>query len=309
MSKTQLTKSIETALSRYQPAKFDDFEFNYRRGQYMEFECPVTHSHIEDGLVDCVWLAEGFNNHRELEYCNAPQLLRYSKGFNKKWSEENCYFDKNTLLEMERNTFVPCDKDCVYKRQMKNKDESVAIICFEIKVSVTDFHSKNGHNFIGNLNYYVMPYGLYTAVKDEIPDDIGCITYHYKDDAQVGKLRHTKASRYVKEVNKDLYNSLLHTILNRKSKEINKLKKDTLNAMDQVTSKADSVVKELVARLKLYVPYPEEDCYKEGFYGCSNCSNLQIRCDNCVYGYCYQHKLKDRYDGRKLLNEHFRSLL
>lgn len=29
--------------------------------------------------------------------------------------------------------------------------------CYEVKSSVEDFHSKNGHNFLGDFNYYVMP--------------------------------------------------------------------------------------------------------------------------------------------------------
>jgi hypothetical protein len=29
--------------------------------------------------------------------------------------------------------------------------------CYEIKSSVEDFNSKNGHNFLGDYNYYVMP--------------------------------------------------------------------------------------------------------------------------------------------------------
>ena len=47
------------------------------------------------------------------------------------------------------------------------------ISCFEIKQSVSDFWSKNAVTFIGNKNYYVMPYGLYEKVKDEIPKEIG----------------------------------------------------------------------------------------------------------------------------------------
>lgn len=54
-------------------------------------------------------------------------------------------------------------------------------LCFEIKSCVDDFHSKNGHNFIGDLNYYVMPQDVYDAVRQEIgyyvgvyvPDDSG----------------------------------------------------------------------------------------------------------------------------------------
>ena len=50
------------------------------------------------------------------------------------------------------------------------------IRCYEIKVTKSDFHSKHGHNFVGNYNYYVMPKSLYEQVKDEIPDDIGVYT-------------------------------------------------------------------------------------------------------------------------------------
>lgn len=45
--------------------------------------------------------------------------------------------------------------------------------CFEVKSSVDDFHSKNGHNFIGDFNYYVMPEDVYNAVEAEIPYGIG----------------------------------------------------------------------------------------------------------------------------------------
>lgn len=45
--------------------------------------------------------------------------------------------------------------------------------CYEIKSSVEDFRSKNGHNFIGDFNYYVMPEEVYEKIKDEIPYKIG----------------------------------------------------------------------------------------------------------------------------------------
>lgn len=54
-------------------------------------------------------------------------------------------------------------------------DTRNCIRCFEIKVTKSDFHSKHGHNFVGNLNYYVMPYSLYKQVKDEIPKEIGVL--------------------------------------------------------------------------------------------------------------------------------------
>lgn len=45
--------------------------------------------------------------------------------------------------------------------------------CYEVKSSVEDFHSKNGHNFIGDFNYYVMPEDVFEKVKNEIPCRVG----------------------------------------------------------------------------------------------------------------------------------------
>lgn len=45
--------------------------------------------------------------------------------------------------------------------------------CFEVKSSVDDFRSKNGHNMIGDYNYYVMPEDVYEQVKSEIHHKIG----------------------------------------------------------------------------------------------------------------------------------------
>ena len=47
--------------------------------------------------------------------------------------------------------------------------------CYEIKSSVDDFHSKNGHNFIGDLNYYVMPEDVFQAIKNQIPYHVGVL--------------------------------------------------------------------------------------------------------------------------------------
>lgn len=45
--------------------------------------------------------------------------------------------------------------------------------CYEVKSSVEDFHSKNGHNFLGDYNYYVMLEEVYEKVKNEIPYGVG----------------------------------------------------------------------------------------------------------------------------------------
>jgi len=45
--------------------------------------------------------------------------------------------------------------------------------CIEIKVSKSDFKSKNGHNLIGHKNYYAMPRGLVDKVRHLIPNHVG----------------------------------------------------------------------------------------------------------------------------------------
>ena len=47
--------------------------------------------------------------------------------------------------------------------------------CYELKISVSDFHSKNAKTLVGNYNYFVMPTELIDKVRTEIPDNIGII--------------------------------------------------------------------------------------------------------------------------------------
>lgn len=73
--------------------------------------------------------------------------------------------------------------------------------CYEIKSSVEDFHSKNGHNFIGDFNYYVMPEEVYKKAKDEIPYYVGVYVpdgLHYK-----GKWYNLKSIKKAKRKDRD----------------------------------------------------------------------------------------------------------
>jgi hypothetical protein len=45
--------------------------------------------------------------------------------------------------------------------------------CYEVKVTNADFHSRCNNSFVGHLNYYVMPSGLYEEVRGEIPGHVG----------------------------------------------------------------------------------------------------------------------------------------
>ena len=91
--------------------------------------------------------------------------------------------------------------------------------CYEIKITKSDFHSKHGHNFLGNYNYYVMPKELYEQVKNEIPSHIGVYTgYFYKDTCKVELTKKSKKQEVKdKEV---LKNSLLRSLY-RDAEKIN----------------------------------------------------------------------------------------
>nr|OTP46798.1 hypothetical protein A5881_003776 [Enterococcus termitis]OTP46807.1 hypothetical protein A5881_003785 [Enterococcus termitis] len=49
---------------------------------------------------------------------------------------------------------------------------------YEIKVSKQDFYSKNKLTFLGNFNYFVLPTDLYSIVQNDIPQNIGVLTYN-----------------------------------------------------------------------------------------------------------------------------------
>lgn len=54
----------------------------------------------------------------------------------------------------------------------------VLITCVEIKITLSDFKSKHGHNFCGHCNYYAMPKDLYPKVLDLIPDGVGVLLFY-----------------------------------------------------------------------------------------------------------------------------------
>jgi len=76
--------------------------------------------------------------------------------------------------------------------------------CYEIKASVSDFHSSAAKTFVGHYNYFVLTQDLYCKVEHEIPDEIGIY---------VGKrcIRHAK--RKALGVDEQiLFNSLIRSL-------------------------------------------------------------------------------------------------
>lgn len=97
------------------------------------------------------------------------------------WSKE-VTFDYGTIyqIRVDYMRFVPVNNTV-------SGIEKGDFYCYEIKSSVEDFHSKNGHNFVGDYNYYVMPIETYEKVKDEILYKIGVMTLDDNDVMKVIK--------------------------------------------------------------------------------------------------------------------------
>lgn len=75
--------------------------------------------------------------------------------------------------------------------------------CYEVKSSVEDFHSKNGHNFLGDYNYYVMPEEVYEKVKNEIPYYAGVFVPTIPVLGNMGKYYELKSVKKAKRKNRE----------------------------------------------------------------------------------------------------------
>lgn len=71
-----------------------------------------------------------------------------------------------------------------YVNEFNETENNIMVTCYEIKISLSDFKSKNGHNFVGNRNYYVIPSYLYLKIKDLVPEKIGVIVVYTEGTQQ-----------------------------------------------------------------------------------------------------------------------------
>lgn len=83
------------------------------------------------------------------------------------WAKEVTFdYDTNHSVRVDFMRFKPVNNTV-------SGIEKGDFYCYEVKSSVEDFHSKNGHNFLGDYNYYVMPEDVFEKVMNEIPYYIG----------------------------------------------------------------------------------------------------------------------------------------
>jgi len=114
------------------------------------------------GVVDVI----RFEDYKE----NARYFCRYRET---PWHDSDCKYADGV---------VPPIKDkchgCVYRGHVY--ETGIWTTCYEVKVSVADFKSKNGHNFHGNSNYYAVPIDIADRVMGVAQFGVGVIAYYPK---------------------------------------------------------------------------------------------------------------------------------
>ena len=146
------------------------------------------------------------------------------------------YLSKMGVYTCHEVTLPYCDKRfhrygrvdmLTYQKNFREKQGTFRF--YELKISKSDFHSKNGHNFLGNYNYYVFPdKTLYEAVKFEIPDFVGCLVPQYQTTykSDIHEIGDWIFECIKKPKRKDLacsYDELIHNLITALSRECCKL--------------------------------------------------------------------------------------
>lgn len=165
--KSDIVLRIEKALKEYTPSKIDGVRIATARGILTAYEIAVLNGLSEAGKVDCIKVCESF--------LLAP--ITYG-------------------ITNPEEHYITCEKknyrgDVIKTFKAFDLPTELITMCFEIKSTVSDFKSPNGHNLVGDVNYYVMPSDTFKQLEklgllDEVPPHIGFITAH---EGRYSKLR------------------------------------------------------------------------------------------------------------------------
>ena len=172
MAKTEMTKKIERAIISWQPAEIGGIKVNTQRKQHTALEVVAECGTNSSGRVDAVRVSEYFGDIEYRRIC-LPSTWR-KEGIRQKLT---CALGHDTMKPLP----TYCEQtSCRFNSSSKIGVPKIMITCFEIKVTKNDFKSKNGHNFIGNMNFYVVPEEITKDIAPLVPDDIGILVYYHK---------------------------------------------------------------------------------------------------------------------------------
>lgn len=188
---TELTKKIKLACRTFKPA----MNTKMRTIRYAEEVWTPT------GIVDVIRFEDYIA--KDSSYCMklTPTKLDLKEWLNPSALDGKCKIDGQSYKNEH------C-RGCIYQRYLYQLD--MLITCFEVKISVSDFKSKNGHNFHGNKNYYVVASSIYKDIKDLVPEGVGVIVYNEKS----GTMR-TKKECVFREVDDSIKSRLLYDALKK----------------------------------------------------------------------------------------------
>jgi hypothetical protein len=166
VAKSELTVKIEKALKYYAPTKIGGIKLNVFRGRTTAFEVPAECGTTKYGMIDCVRINEYFDNINKKRGC---VYCTYEKALEDYVNKQSCIMGLTFSEKPSECNQISCRNNIPIERG----EPGILITCYEIKVTKADFKSKNGHNFVGNLNFYVIPKEIYSDVADMIPAGIG----------------------------------------------------------------------------------------------------------------------------------------
>lgn len=116
----------------------------------------------------------------EQEHSMRRELTKELSGMLERYIDPNndnrVYWSKEVTFDYASDH--RCRVDYVRFRPLNNTVSGIEkgdFYCYEVKSCLEDFKSPNGHNFLGDYNYYVMPRELYAEVHSEIPYDVGVL--------------------------------------------------------------------------------------------------------------------------------------
>lgn len=176
---TELTKEMKIAIRNYKPA----MSSNMRTIRWAE------EVDVGTGFVDSIRFENYIKNISDVYECMKE---------NKKIDIDNPLCDRKSC------------NGCIYKSsKLHERQLGILATCYEIKITKSDFKSKNGHNFVANRNYYVMPKELYPKVENLIEDGVGVILYYGN-----GMLRLKKECAH-KEITEELMIRLLFNAMKK----------------------------------------------------------------------------------------------
>ena len=158
------------------------------------------------GIVDAIRFEDYVE--RDETGCYLLDYEKYGESYRKtlaNWIGE----DRLGKCKAEGETF-PNDhcRGCTWKTV--SHVVGMAITCYECKISVPDFKSKNGHNFHGNFNYYVVPKTIVKDIESLVSDDVGIIIYNETSRTY----REWKPSRF-REVSDEIKIRLLYDAMKK----------------------------------------------------------------------------------------------